>query len=89
MLSGISPAVSRLACPAKSSRKKMIPNPIRRAFSSALTAFSLYRSSMRVLDIFPVGLDVLYALYLAFLLVRGIRAQKERVAETGRTREYP
>lgn len=33
-----------------------------------------------------VGLDVLYALYLAFLLVRGIRAQKERVAETGRTR---
>ena len=26
-----------------------------------------------------VGLDVLYALYLAFLLVRGIRAQKERM----------
>ncbi len=33
-----------------------------------------------------VGLDVLYVLYLAFLLVRGIQAQKERVAETGRTR---
>ena len=33
-----------------------------------------------------VGLDVLYALYLAFLLVRGIRAQKEHVAKTGRTR---
>ncbi len=33
-----------------------------------------------------VGLDVLYALYLAFLLVRGIRAQKEHTAKTGRTR---
>ncbi len=33
-----------------------------------------------------VLLDVLYALYLAFLLVRGIRAQKEHVAKTGRTR---
>jgi hypothetical protein len=33
-----------------------------------------------------VALDVLYALYLAFLLVRGITAQKERVAKTGRTR---
>ena len=33
-----------------------------------------------------VLLDVLYALYLAFLLVRGIRAQKEHVTKTGRTR---
>ncbi len=33
-----------------------------------------------------VALDVLYALYLAFLLVRWIRAQKEHVAKTGRTR---
>ncbi len=33
-----------------------------------------------------VALDVLYALYLAFLLVRWIRAQKEHVVKTGRTR---
>ena len=33
-----------------------------------------------------VGLDVLYVLYLAFLLVRGIRAQKDHVVKTGRTR---
>ena len=33
-----------------------------------------------------VALDVLYALYLAFLLGRWIRAQKEHVAKTGRTR---
>ena len=33
-----------------------------------------------------VALDVLYALYLAFLLVRGIREQKECVVKTGRTR---
>ena len=33
-----------------------------------------------------IALDVLYVLYLAFLLVRGIRVQKEHVAKTGRTR---
>ena len=33
-----------------------------------------------------VALDVLYALYLAFLLVRGIRAQKQHVLKTNRTR---
>ena len=33
-----------------------------------------------------IALDVLYVLYLAFLLVRGIRVQKERAAKTGRTR---
>ena len=33
-----------------------------------------------------VTLDVLYALYLAFLLARGIRNQKEYVKKTGRTR---
>ena len=33
-----------------------------------------------------VALDVVYALYLAFLLVRGIRAQRERVLRTNRTR---
>lgn len=33
-----------------------------------------------------VALDVLYALYLAFLLVRGVRNQKEYVKKTGRTR---
>ena len=33
-----------------------------------------------------VALDVLYALYLAFLLVRWIRAQKDHVVKTGRTR---
>ena len=33
-----------------------------------------------------IALDVLYVLYLAFLLVRGIRAQKDHVVKTGRTR---
>jgi hypothetical protein len=33
-----------------------------------------------------IALDVLYVLYLAFLLVRGFRVQKERAAKTGRTR---
>lgn len=33
-----------------------------------------------------IALDVLYVLYLAFLLVRGIMVQKERAAKTGRTR---
>ncbi len=36
--------------------------------------------------IIVVAADVLFFLHLAFLLVRGIRVQKERAAKTGRTR---
>lgn len=33
-----------------------------------------------------IGLDAVYVLYLAYLLIRGVSAQKRRAAETGRTR---
>ena len=58
-------------------------------YNEGKLVYPMHSYAFRPMDIpmlAAVLLDVLYALYLAFLLVRGIRAQKEHVAKTGRTR---
>ena len=58
-------------------------------YNGGRLVYPMHSYAFRTTDIpmlVAVALDVLYALYLAFLLIRGIRAQKEHVMKTGRTR---
>ena len=61
-------------------------------YNGGRLVYPMHSYAFRTTDIpmlVAVALDVLYALYLAFLLIRGIRAQKEHVPACNENRPHP